>query len=224
MAWGLGVGILIVCLLFAFFGYVIFKESRMHRFWRSKVAEGDLEMISQLVQAELERWRMERPPKGMAAAVWQGIQSVEIVDVGRDYVHASTTAEAQFGLVRGERRQVVSAVDEAKRITARLAERLFYDVPYVRPERVQIDVYSTFHEAGMQPTQRCILSLLSDRATAAEVDWDDDPPEVVAEQLGARYQLDAQGAPEAIEPERDAKRSVNGSVRDGSSDGAGGMP
>src|SRR3990170_7673580 len=126
MAWGLGVGIVIVALLFAFFGWIIFQEARTHRFWRRKVEEGDLEMISQLVQGEVGRWGTERPPKGVPSAVWQGIQGVELVEVGRDYIRAATTAEPQFALVGGSRRQVSSALDEAKRITARLAERLFY--------------------------------------------------------------------------------------------------
>src|SRR3990172_4116229 len=137
MAWGLGVGIIIIALIFAFFGVVIFKETRTHRFWQRKVEEGDLDMITQLVQAEVAHWRLERPPKGMPASVWQGVQSVELVEIGADYIRVSTTAEPQFALVGGARRQVTSALDEAKRVAAKLAERLFYDVPHIRPARLQ---------------------------------------------------------------------------------------
>ena len=211
MAWGLGVGIVIIALLFAFFGLVIFQEARTHRFWRRKVEEGDLEMISQLVEGEVGRWRTERPPKGVPAAVWQGIQGVELVEVGRDYIRAATTAEPQFALVGGARRQVSSALDEAKRITAKLAERLFYDIPHVRPQRVQIDVYTTFQESGGEVTQRCILSTLARRADAAEVDWENDAPEVIAERLGARYQVDTHGSALPIEPDEEVVRvSANG--------------
>jgi hypothetical protein len=218
MAWGIAVGILVVALLFVFFGYALFREAWTHRFWRQKVEEGDQEMISQLVQGEVGRWRTERPPKGVPAAVWQGIQGIELVEVGRDYIRAATTAEPQFALVGGARRQVSSALDEAKRITAKLAERLFYDIPHVRPERVQIDVYTTFQEPGGEVTQRCILSTLARRADAAEIDWENDPPEVIAERLGARYQLDTHGAALPIEPDEEAVRvSVNGSRADGRS-------
>ena len=220
MTWGIAWGMLIVGLVFAFIAYVVFQEARTHRFWRSKVEEGDLEMIRQLVQVEVERWRTERPPKGTPAAVWQGIQGVELVEVGRDYIRASSTAEPQFALVGGDRRQVSSAVDEAKRITAKLVERFFYDVPHVRLERVQIDVYTTFHESGGEVVQRCILTTLARRADAAEVDWENDPPEAIAERLGARYQLDGRGAALPIEPDEDEVRAgVNGTQPGGPTDG-----
>ena len=117
MGWGLGVGIVIVFCLFAFFGLIIFKETRTHRFWRAKVEEGDLEMITQLVQVEVDHWRAERPAKGTPASVYQGIQSVEIGEIGADYVRVSSTAEPQFALVGGERRQV--PLDEAPSAVSR---------------------------------------------------------------------------------------------------------
>ena len=214
MAWGLGIGILMIALLFAFFGIVIFKETRTHRFWQRKVEEGDLDMITQLVQAEVSHWKLERPPKGMPASVWQGVQSVELVEIGADYIRVSTTAEPQFALVGGARRQVTSALDEAKRVAAKLAERLFYEIPHIRPARLQIDCYTTLQEPSGEVTQRCILSAVADRDAAAEVDWDSDPPEVIAERLGARYQLDARGDAQPIEPEP-ARVSTNGSRREG---------
>ena len=216
MGWGIGWGLLVIGLVGALFAYVIFQETRTHRFWRQKVEEGDLEMIRQLVMAEVERWRTESPPKGTPAAVWQGIQGVELVEIGREYIRASTAAEAQFAMVGGARRQVSSALDGAKRITARLAELLFYDIPHVRPERLQIDVYTTFHEVGGEAIQRCILSTLARRAAVAEIDWDNDPPEVIAEQLGARYELDSQGGALPIEPDEEAVRGgANGTQTDG---------
>jgi hypothetical protein len=210
MAWGLGVGILVIAMMFAFFGIVIFKETRTHRFWQKKVDEGDLDMITQLVQEEVGHWRTERPPKGMPASVWQGIQNAELLEVQRDEIHVSTTAEPQFAFVSGGRRQVTSALDEAKRVTAKLAERLFYDIPHIRPARVQIDCYTTFQEAGGQVTQRCILSALADRADAADIDWDNDPPEVIAERLGVLYELDNRGIALPIDPERRAAWTANG--------------
>ncbi len=220
MAWGLGVGILVIALIFAFFGAVIFKETRTHRFWQRRVEEGDVDMITQLVQAEVSHWRTERPPRGVAASVWQGVQSAELVSIGPDYIRVSSIAEPQFALVGGARRQVTSALDEAKRIAAKLAERLFYDIPHVRPARVQIDCYTTYQETGGEVTQRCILSAVADRAAAADVDWDSDPPEVIAERLGARYQLDARGVALPIDPEEQAPRISNNGAGGGSSVGS----
>ncbi|OGO50822.1 MAG: hypothetical protein A2148_03910 [Chloroflexi bacterium RBG_16_68_14] len=108
-----------------------------------------------------------------------------------------------------------SALDEAKRITASLAERFFYDIPHVRPERVQIDCYTTFQAPGSEVAQRCILSTVARRADAAEVDWESDPPEVIAERLGARYQLDGRGAALPIDPDDQPVRAgVDGSRED----------
>jgi hypothetical protein len=216
MAWGLGVGILIVLFFFLLFGLIIFKEAATHRFWRRRVEEGDLEMVRQLVDVQVAHWRSERPPKGTPASVWQGIQGVEVVEVGRDYVHASTTAEPQFALVGSERRQVSSALDEAKRITARLAERFLYDIPHIRAERVQIDCYTTFHDPSGDVRQHCILSTLAHRDAAAEIDWDNDPPEAIAEHLGAHYRLDAHGQAEPFQPDDETVRiSTNGARANG---------
>lgn len=220
MAWGLGVGMLIIGLMFAFFAVIIFKETRTHRFWRRRVEEGDLEMIRQLVQGEVERWSRERPPKGVTGGVWQGVQSAELVAIGVDYIHVSSTAEPHFEASEGGRRQVSGALDEAKRITSRLAERLFYDIPHVRPDRVQIDIYTTFHEVGGEVDQRCIMSTLAERRAAAVIDWDGDTPESIAATLGARYQVDERGLAAPIEPAvAPAPRpSANGAPPDGSQD------
>lgn len=209
---GLGLGIFIVALFIVFLGFILFKETQTHRFWQRKVDEGDIEMITQLVEVEVERWRTERPPKGTPASIWQGIQGVELIAISAEHVHASTTAEAQFALVGGQRRQVSSALDEAKRITARLAERFFYDVPHIRPDRVQIDCYTTFKQPGGEATQACIISTEAVRDAAAEVDWDDDAPEVIAERLGARYELDERGAAIPITPDNQPP-STNGHDR-----------
>src|SRR3990172_432439 len=130
MAWGITAGMIMIALFFAFIATIIFKETRTHRFWRRQVEAGDLEMIGQLVQQQVDYWRSERPPKGPPAGVWQGVQSVELVEAGRDYVRASTTAEPQFAFTGGQRRQVSGALDAAKVIAARLAERFFYDIPH----------------------------------------------------------------------------------------------
>jgi len=212
MAWGLGVGIIVVVAMFLFVGAIIMREAATQRFWRRKVDEGDLEMITQLVQGDVQRWRNERPPKGVPAAVWQGVQGVELIAIEQDYIHASTTAEPQFAFVGGARKQVTSSLDEAKRIVALLAERFFYDIAHVRAERVQIDCYSTFHEPGGGAVQRCILTIVAHRSDAAAIDWDADSPEVIAEQLGARYRQDERGDALPIEPEGEANRpSTNGS-------------
>lgn len=200
MVWGLGVGILLVAIFFAFLAFILFKETQTHRFWQTKVDEGDIDMITQLVQVEVDRWRTERSPKGTPASIWQGIQGVELIAISQDHIHASTAAEAQFAMVGGKRRQVSSALDEAKRVTALLAERFFYDIPHIRPERIQIDCYTTFQQPGGEASQSCIVSTESSREHIADIDWENDPPEVIAERLSARYELDERGIAKPITP------------------------
>lgn len=200
MVWGLGFGMFLSAMFIVFIGFILFKETRTHRFWQTKVDEGDLDMITQLVEVEVERWRTERPPKGTPAAVWAGVQNVQLIAISQHHIHASTAAEAQFAMVRGERRQVSSALDGAKRITACLAERFFYDIPHIQPELVQIDCYATFQKEGGEAFQSCIVSTEASREHLADIDWENDPPEVIAEHLGARYELDARGLAKPITP------------------------
>ncbi len=209
MAWGLGIGILIVASFLAFLGFILFKETRTHRFWQTKVDEGDIDMITQLVQVEVERWRTERPPKGTPASIWQGIQGVELIAIGQHHIHVSTAAEAQFAMVGGRRRQVSSALDEAKRVTALLAERFFYDIPHIRPERVQIDCYTTFQKEGGEASQSCIVSTEASREHIVDIDWEIDPPEIIAERLGARYELDERGSAKPITPNNQPAPAVD---------------
>jgi hypothetical protein len=220
MEWGITIGIIVIAIMFAFFAYIIVQETRTHRFWQRKVEEGDLEMIRQLVESQVDHWRTERTPKGVPASVWQGIQGVELIEIGSAYLRASTTAEAQFAQMGGGRRQISSALDEARRVTAKLAERLFYDIPHVLPERVQIDVYSTFHEAGDEARQRCILTVVAERSAAGDIDWDNDAPESIAERLGAHYELDERGGALPIEPAAEEQRrgAQNGALGDASAD------
>ena len=61
-------------------------------------------------------------------------------------------------------------------------------------------MYTTFHEPDGEANQRCILSTNAHRQDAAEIDWENDPPEVIAEMLGARYELDDRGHARSIQP------------------------
>jgi hypothetical protein len=59
--------------------------------------------------------------------------------------------------------------------------------------------------------QRCILTIATQRSDAAGIDWDGDSPEVIAEQLGARYQQDERGEALPIDPDGGTSQpSANG--------------
>lgn len=200
MVWG----ILVVVLLTLFIAYVIIQETRAQRHWRKLVERGDISAIEALVRAEIERWRTQRPPKEVPTSLWHGVQTVELQAVGRDYVRVSATAEAQYAVVEGQRQEVSSALHEGMKITVKLADMLLYDIPNVRLQKVQIDIYTTFRDMSGISTQHCILSTIFDRRVAADLDWDESGPEEIIAAVGGRYQLNEQGAAQPIDPEVEA--------------------
>jgi hypothetical protein len=210
MVWG----ILIIVLLSLFIAYVIGQEMRAHRHWRKLVAGGDITAIDALVRAEIERWHIQRTPRGIPASLWHGIQTTELQQVGADNVRVSASTEAQYAVVNGAREEISSALQEGKRLTAKLAEMLLYDIPNVRLDTIQIDVYTTFRDPSGRSTQECILSSVFQREEAAEIDWDETTAEQVVAAVGGRYRLNEQGLALPIDPDIGAAKRIysNGTV------------
>jgi len=200
VAWGIGWGLLVVFVVALFITYVILQETRAQRHWRRLVDAGDVDAIRRILEAEVQRWKTERMPKGVEASLWHGVQTVELVDVGADFARVSCSAEGQYALVGGERREISSALREGMRLTVKLADMLLYDIPNLRLGQVHIDVYATFREAAVGASQRCILSTMVPRSEVEDLDWETTPPEEVVARLGGRFQADAHGAPQPIEP------------------------
>jgi len=200
VAWGIGWGLLVVFVVGLFISYVVLQETRAQRHWRRLVEAGDMGAIRQILEAEVERWRTERMPKGVEAALWHGVQTVELVEVGAGFARVSCSAEGQYALVDGERREVSSALQEGMKLTVKLADMLLYDIPNLRLAQVHVDVYTTFREATGGASQRCILSTPVRRSEVEDLDWDNTPPEEIVARLGGRFQADAHGAPQPIEP------------------------
>lgn len=196
MQWAI-LGILLFGLLLT---YIIFQETRAHRYWRSLVAKGDLDAIRMLLDQELARWRTMRVPKDIPASLWHGIQTVELVAVGADTAHVSCMAEGEYRFSGGRPQEVAAPLDAAMRVAAKLAEMILYDVPNLRPAVVRVDVYSTFHDPLGTPAQRCILSTVADRAEADDLDWEALRPHEVIDRFDSRYHLNERGVAEPIDP------------------------
>lgn len=168
---GVTIGFALVALLFGAIGLVLFKEARTHRFWRQLVAQNDLEAIRGILDREVERWKTQRPPKGVSSVVWAGVQGMDVVAASAKYVRVSTSASAEFGAVDGVRRQTASSLDVAYEAAMRLVEMIFYDVPDFRPGAVRVDVYATFASVGGESESHPILSVFADRSEAMSIDW-----------------------------------------------------
>jgi len=191
---------LVVFILMMVISYAILQETRAQRHWRGLVASGDLDAIRRILEAEVERWKTERMPKGVEASLWHGVQTVELLEVGADSARVSCSAEGQYALVDGQRREVSSALQEGMRLTVKLADMLLYDVPNLRLAQVQVDVYTTFREAAAGASQLCILSTLVRRSEVEDLDWENTPPEEIVARLEGRFRADAYGAPQPIDP------------------------
>ncbi|MEX0749245.1 MAG: hypothetical protein WD359_00415 [Dehalococcoidia bacterium] len=199
--WGLAFGSILVLLLFLVIGYVVVQGTRVQLAWRQRVDEGDVDAIQTLVGDEVARWKAARMPKGMEPSVWHGVQGAELLEVTPDSFRLSASAEGQYALASGERRQVSSALREGMKLTAQLADMAFYDIPNVMLPYVQIDIYSTFRDEHGS-SQQCILSTLAERSVAAELEWDSMDAEEVVRAFGGRYALDDRGNPLPIQPDK----------------------
>ena len=178
---GVTIGFAIIAVVFGGFGLLLFKEARTHRFWRQLVARDDREAIRGILDQEIDRWKTQRPPKDVSAVVWAGVQGMDLLAAGAQYVRVSTSADPEFGVVDGTREQVASSLDTAYAVALRLIEMIFYDVPNFRPAHVRVDVYTTFRSEDGAAQARPILCIEADRADALSIDWSQPPRSLAAE-------------------------------------------
>jgi len=198
--WGIAIAILIVLGLFLIVGWVIVQGTRAQLAWRKAVDAGDVDAIRTLVGDEITRWKSMRMPKGVDAAVWHGVQSAELIDVRPDGVRLSASAEGQFAVDGGTRREVSSALRQGMAVTAKLADMVLYDIPNVKLDHTQVDIYSTFRDAEGS-AQRCIITTTAKRDLADVMDWDELDAEEIVRAFGGRYSLDDRGQAQAIDPD-----------------------
>ena len=184
-------GSIVTLVIFLLVGWAVSTEMFQQRMWRQRVAQGDVVMITALLEEALAGWRRERQPKEIGPATWAGVNEAQIVAVSADGVTVSSSAEAEFRTEGTARVQVASALDSAIVIAAKLADRLLYDVPNLRLGTVRVDVYTTFTESDGQPVQKPILSTTAERGVADGLAWDALMP---AEVLG-RFQTNYDRGP-----------------------------
>ena len=195
---GVTIAFLVIALIFGGIGLVLFKEARTHRFWRQLVAQNDMEAIQGILDQEIEHWRTQRPPKDVSAAVWAGVQGLDLVSASAKHVRVSTSSDPEFGTVEGKREQVASSLDTAYATALRLVEMIFYDIPNFRPNDVRVDVYTTFRNAEGVAEALPILCVEADRASAMSLDWNL-PPAVLASEFETTANRAPSGEPRPIE-------------------------
>ena len=178
---GVTIAFLVIAVIFGGIGLVLFKEARTHRFWRQLVAQNDMRAIQGILDQEIEHWRTQRPPKDVSAAVWAGVQGLDLVSASAHHVRVSTSADPEFGTVEGKREQIASSLDTAYATALRLVEMIFYDIPNFRPNDVRVDVYTTFRNAEGVAEALPILCVEADRRSAMSLDWNLPAPALARE-------------------------------------------
>ncbi len=190
--------LIVIFFLFLILAYIIVQGTRAALAWREAAASGDTKVIRDIVEDSLEGWRTQKRPKPVAAEVWRGVQSLQLVHVEADFVRVSATAESDYKLVDGQWLEMRNSLQEGIAITAHCAEMLFYEMPHYRPDRLQIDVYAAFRDESGASRRDCILSTETEREVARTVDWDEWTSDQIVEELGGRYRLSDVGRPLAI--------------------------
>lgn len=193
-------GILIILVILLFTSYVIVQETRAQLFWRDLVNKGDLKAIRELLETEIDTWHRARVPRGTPALLWHGVQTVELLDVTDRSARVSCNAEGEYALINGKRLETSSPLSEGMKITMKLAEMLLYDVPNVKLDYFQVDVYTSFRDDSGRAEPRCILSTVVQRSNVEDFDWENDTPVSFASVNSARFDAAADGSLKVIQP------------------------
>jgi hypothetical protein len=196
----LEIGIVVILLILLFVSYAIVQETRAQLHWRGLVQDGDLDAIRTLLQNEIDTWHTARVPRGTPALLWHGIQTVELIDVSPTSAHLNCSAEGEYSLAAGKRVETSSALSEGMKITMKLAEMALYDVPNVKLDSVQIDVYTSFRDARGHAEPLCILSTLVRRTVVEHLDWEETSATDFIELSQGRFDTEGSGTIQAIEP------------------------
>lgn len=191
-------GSIVTLAIFLFVGWAVSAEMFQHRAWRKRVQSGDVDIVAALIEEALATWRRARPPRGTPAALWAGVQGAQLVAVTKDSAALSTAAEPEFRTEGATRVQVVSALDEAIAVAAKLIDMMMYDVPNLRLGAVRVDVYSTFSGTNGAPVQQPILTTNAYRAEADDLTWEDHTPAEILARFETTYERSANGQPIAI--------------------------
>lgn len=187
------VGMVLVLAIFLGVGWAVSTEMFQHRTWRKRVESGDTDIVGALIEEALATWRRGRPPRGVPAALWAGVQGAQLIAVETRGATLSASAEGEFRTEGGVRTQVSSALDEAIALAAKLLDLIMYDVPNLRLGYTRVDVYSTFTGADGAPAQQPILTVTAERPEADDMTWEDLTPEEILGRFGATYERAANG-------------------------------
>lgn len=180
--------------------YIMMQGTRAALAWRQAAEKGDTKVIQDIVEDAIKGWSSQKRPKPVAAEVWRGVQSMQLVGVEADFVHVSVAADSDYKMIDGRWVEIRNPLQEGFGITAKAADLLFYELVHFRPARIQVDVYTQYRDQTGVTSHECVLSTYAERETARTVDWEEWTAEEIVRALGGVYRLSETGRPLPIAP------------------------
>ena len=171
---GLGLAMVLILGFALILGFMVMQAMFASRKWRQVIADGNRDALTDLLDGTFEAWRNSRPPRGMAPADWRALHTAAVVAADRDRCRVSLIADPDVRVVGGRRVEAGSLEVVARRAVVHMAERLFYDIPYVQFQEVQVDVYTEYRAPGGTSESLCVLSARTTRDHVTGTDWDED--------------------------------------------------
>ncbi len=165
-------GILFFTILGAILGGIVLQATFAAQHWRRAIDDGDLNVLREAVANAMESWRRQKPPRGAPPADWQALMTVATVAMDRRRCRVSLLVTSDIRVVNNQRRELGRPLDVGRRVAVKMVERLLYEIPYVRFDEVQVDVYNSYVTPGGDPASDCILVVRTDRDSAADAPWD----------------------------------------------------
>ncbi len=201
-------GVLFFVLFGLLLGGIVLQATLAARHWRRVIEAGDVDALREAVDSAFDSWERQKPPRGLPPADWQGLQSAAAVAFDHHRCRVSLIAGPDVRVVGRERREVGSAIDVARRVAVRMAERLLYEIPHVHFDEVQIDVYTSYRDRSGEAQTECLLTTRVDRAAATAAPWDEaDEAEIL------RDWVTREAAPNApLDPNENALIELNGAA------------
>lgn len=168
-------GSLVTLAIFLLVGWAVSAEMFQQRWWRRKVAAGDIDIIGALIEEAMTHWRRSRIPKEMPGNRWAAIQSGELLAATPGGATFSASVVSAYQTDQGRRVKTTSDLEEAVELAVRLLDLVLYDVPNLRLSEARVDIYANV-ESRDGREQQPILSVVADRTTADELSWDELTP------------------------------------------------
>tara|TARA_B100000427_G_scaffold299484_1_gene281210 strand:+ start:72 stop:680 length:609 start_codon:yes stop_codon:yes gene_type:complete len=164
------IGFIFTIFLTLYFAVVVFQGKLASKAWTKNIDDNDTETIEAAVQQAFESWRRPKKNDNIPVADWASIETMEVKSVTKEKCRVSMISGPDIRVINSQRQQIGDTVIVASRASIMLAERLFFEVPFLNFNNIQIDVYELPNND--LSSNNCIFTTQITRKQANETDWD----------------------------------------------------